>query len=729
MRPCWPRLALLSVLLAAAFGRSAPAQSPAGTPAPESPLPRVTFGVEVSYVEIDAIVTDAAGRPVRDLKQEDFVVEEDGKRQAIELFTQIDVPYERPERGAPPPLPVDVQSNARPFEGRLYVLVLDGQHTAALRTPLVRAAARRFLEQHFTDGDLAAVVHTSGGDASGQGLTGNRALLLAAVDRFIGRKLPSVTQSRIEEYRRTQETRDPTARVGDPDDSVRAFAARATLDTLQHVADWLSSIHGRRKAVLVLSEGIDYDIYDSVNSPEAGTIVNQVRDAITAATRANASFYTVDPRGLGADSGEMMQIQPVFDDPTLGLTPEGVQSDVRRSQDSLRVLAEETSGLAAVNTNDLTGAFDKLVRDSSAYYLLGYYPPNQKRDGRTHKLSVKVTRPGLKVRARNAYMSPRGKRPQPPPVWARPETPPRIVELLRMPIPEPGLPLTVQAAAFRGPSNRSSVMVVVQAAAGSFRFGEEKAGVSKDTLEMTVVAIDNSGKVTGSDHKVDLAVQAQTRKVVEAGGFRMLSWLTLAPGRYQIRVAGRAVNKDLSGSVHTDIDVPDFGKDNLALSGIALTSAIARVVPTAGDWTLLKDALPGAPTTWRAFPANDRLALVTEIYPGEKSEHTLDVVTTLTSGDGTVAYRSADERKVPALRGKEPRPAVLHTAQLPLRSVAPGTYTLRVAVTSRMGRDPQSAERVLALAVLAVDPAPEPGVPVPEASPDATPAAPAGGNR
>ena len=213
----------------------------------------------------------------------------------------------------------------------------------------------------------------------------------------------------------------------DPDDMKRAYDARASLDTLKSVADWLSRLRGRRKAVLFLSEGIDYNLYDQINNREASSVLDAIKDATAAAVRANVSFYTIDPRGLGGLSDEMMEIQPVFDDPGLGLDPQGLASDLRMSQDTLRVLADETSGFAAVNTNDFTSAFARVVKDNSAYYVLGYYPPGQRKDGRFHKLEVKVSRPGVKVRARSGYSTPHTKPAKPPslaaatrpPCWPR----------------------------------------------------------------------------------------------------------------------------------------------------------------------------------------------------------------------------------------------------------------------------------------------------------------------
>jgi VWFA-related protein len=685
------------VLLAAASPLRA--QAPAPSPGASPGTPPVTFAVEVGYVEVDVIVTDKNGQPVHDLKREDFTVLEDGKPQTIDLFTRIDIPYERPEPAAALPVPLDVQTNARPFEGRVYVLVMDELHTSPARSLLVRAAARRFIERHFGEGDLAAVVHTSGSTEAGQGLTSDRRLLLASIDKFIGRKLPSTTLSRIDEYRRTQQTRQQGDAVRDPEEMQRAYNARSSLDTLESVSNWLSRLRGRRKAVIFLSEGIDYNLYDQINNREASSVLDTMKDAMAAAVRGNVSFYTIDPRGLGGLSDEMMEIQPVFDEPSLGLDPQGLAGDLRMSQDSLRTLADETSGFAAVNTNDFNSAFTRIVKDNSAYYVLGYYPPGQRKDGRFHKLSVKVSRPDVQVRARGGYSTPHVKPAKPGPAGR--ETPAVLAELLDSPLPRPGLPMQMHAAAFGGGAGgKAKVVLTVEVAGQGFRF-TESGGAFHDVLELSMLTVDAAGKTVGSNQKVQLDLKPKTREMVQATGFRVLTAVDVAPGRYQFRMAGRAVNSGAVGSVFYDLDVPQFGKQDLLVSGLVVTSASAQQVPTAGSLPILKDVLPGPPTATRVFYPNDRLALFAEIYDGESTPHTLDVATTLTATDGSVAFRAADERQTAARTGDAAGAPLLHTIQIPLKDVPPGIYTLRVAVTSRLGKKPPTADRALMVQVLA----------------------------
>ena len=120
-----------------------------------------------------------------------------------------------------------------------------------------------------------------------------------------------------------------------------------------------------------------------------------LRELIASANRANASFYTVDPRGL-----------VVFDSP-IGPEPfprlEVDQANLRNRLDSLHVLANNTDGFAVVNSNDLDKGLKRISDDLTSYYLLGYYSTNTKLDGRFRTLKVNIRQPGIDVRARRGY--------------------------------------------------------------------------------------------------------------------------------------------------------------------------------------------------------------------------------------------------------------------------------------------------------------------------------------
>ena len=114
----------------------------------------------------------------------------------------------------------------------------------------------------------------------------------------------------------------------------------------------MAGIRGRRKAIVLFSEGIDYDINDVFDNQDASTVMTRHADAIGAATRSNVSFYAVDPRGLYTMGDETMEMSRSPTITTLGLDARGLQDELQLSQDSLRVLAEQTGGFAVVDTND-----------------------------------------------------------------------------------------------------------------------------------------------------------------------------------------------------------------------------------------------------------------------------------------------------------------------------------------------------------------------------------------
>src|SRR5919204_5284708 len=143
------RLAALLVFsagVALTAGQQRPAQ-PQSPPQQQAP----TFKVRVDYVEVDVVVTDGQGNLVRDLKKEDFQVLEDGKAQTINTFTMVDIPVERADRPlfAESPIEPDVKTNERPFDGRVYVMVIDDLHTRMGRSIRVKLAAKQFIERRL----------------------------------------------------------------------------------------------------------------------------------------------------------------------------------------------------------------------------------------------------------------------------------------------------------------------------------------------------------------------------------------------------------------------------------------------------------------------------------------------------------------------------------------------------------------------------------------------------
>jgi VWFA-related protein len=121
------------------------------------------------------------------------------------------------------------------------------------------------------------------------------------------------------------------------------------------------------------------------------------------ANRSNVSFYPIDPRGLAVFDTPIMPMAPCGPPPPMApLAADRAMLTSRLT--SLRTLAENTDGMAIVDSNDLTKGFRRIVDDLSSYYLLGYYSSG-KLDGRFHPITVRVKRPGVQVRARRGYLA------------------------------------------------------------------------------------------------------------------------------------------------------------------------------------------------------------------------------------------------------------------------------------------------------------------------------------
>ena len=633
------------------------------------------FRVEVNYVEVDAMVTDRDDRFVDDLAQEDFHVFEDGKAQNIATFSFVDLPIERRASSSPEPdVDPDVSVNARPRPGRLYLFVLDDLHTSSLRTPLVRAAARQFVERHLGADDLVSVVQTGGTTETTQDFTSSQARIVRAIDSFTGRKLRSPTLDALESHR--------------PQTVKRAQDARAALLTIRRLADSLASVQGRRKALVYFSEGLDAEIDDYINNRDAASVSSAVRETVSSATRANVVIYSVDPRGLTSLGDELMDAQGVPINPHVNLGPASLLAELNHSQDSLRILAEQTGGFAALDGNALQQAFDRITVDNSRYYVLGYYSTNQRRDGRFRTIEVRSRRPGLKIQARRGYLGPsdnsssrkRSDR----------DGSPELRAALDRALPTGGLSLRATATAFKGAGPGATVVVAIETSARELAFAN-KNGRFENVIELSLAAVDGKGTVREHSHRaltVDLGPDAY-RRATEAG-LRLLSTLSLPPGRYQLRTAAREAGSGTLGSVFHDVDVPDFAGAPLSMSGLVLTSVAGTTTPT-----LRVDQkevpLPALPSTTRDFTSKDELVLFAEIYDRATVPHAVDVTAIVRTGDGREVFRHHQES---ASDGSNAAGGFGYVARIRLEELPPGDYVVTVDAESRLSNGGRATRQV-----------------------------------
>ena len=428
-----------------------------------------TFKSGVNLVEVDVVVTDKAGQPVRGLRVEDFEVTEDGKTVSVETFTAIDLPAAPPGAvvAAADRSGVSLASNDQQDEGRILLIVMDDYHVSfdAGRVAASRAIARRLVER-MGPWDQAAVISTSGRSSAQAEFTSDKARLIAAIDKFF-------PQSEVG-ARSGIEGRSP-AMGGGRFNYIQEIKARWAMDALSNAAKTLAFIPHRRKAVLLVSQGLPVSVEEIVTNQNAAGASQALRDFIVTAQRSNIAVYTMDPCGLDLDDGCNTS-----------------------SRQNLESLAENTGGFAVTNTNAPERSVDRVVAENGTYYLLGYASPTPN-DGKRHRIRVRTRVPGVEVRARDGYYSPRG------PVRTI-EGPVSVDSLISAPIQSRGL--TMRVAAVPAPlAQKPGATVAVGIAMTS------ADAVRAGTIDFSLVAVDTEGKIrTRQRFQSSFSAQNQQRQ-------------------------------------------------------------------------------------------------------------------------------------------------------------------------------------------------------------------------
>jgi VWFA-related protein len=405
------RLSLVMFLVLALSGLSA--QQPEGQ---ERPDQQPTFRVAIDLVRTDVIVRDSKGQFVPDLAIGDFEVYEDGILQKVSSLTLVhggrvmDV-------AVPPPPPVQegiILPPARPMSdasGRIFILFVDDLHLDFRNTGRIRELFKQIGKNLIHDGDMFGIVST-GPSSLSIDLTYDRRRLDEAIKKIAGNAL------------RPSEILDaPQSSQGPSEVRYRAHVAFSTAYDLVRN---LETVTNRRKALIYVSNGYDFnpfeesrlkteqDRYRTHQEGEEGQhydgdpwlrqgaqfadadLARELSELTRAANRANTTVYTIDPRGLvgGPDLDE-----------NVDMVEWG--NYIRKSQDSLRVIAEQTGGVAVVNQNDFNRALRRIDNETSDYYMLGYYSSNPDPTIRHRQIEVKVKKPGTSVQARTSYSLPR----------------------------------------------------------------------------------------------------------------------------------------------------------------------------------------------------------------------------------------------------------------------------------------------------------------------------------
>jgi VWFA-related protein len=552
--------ALLSISLihTQSFAIQAGRQRPVETGAAQEGTLRVT----TRLVQISVVVHDKSGKPVRDLKKEDFELFDKGQAQMIQFFSSES---DEPLPGNAPPLAPGVVSNRfvnstaggkphlAPLPASLTVILLDGLNTAFTDQHYAKEALIKFLNQ-LQPGDRVAIYTLSNGLRVLHDFTSDTESLLATLAKHRNQDSFSLNASSYDDANTGDDTLD--AFLDQANERIANFyqarRTETTLAALQTISQHLAGMPGRKNLVW-LSGSFPTIVGQGTNGtlgPDFQNYSESMKMALRTLNDVGIAIYPVDARGLIGAFDFMPSMSPSSRAPNprrRGMQPvdQRAQNQIIQTQGTMREIADRTGGRAFINTNDITGAIRRAVDDSRFTYTLAYTPTHDQWDGKFREIKIKVNRPGVDVRYRQGY-------------YAYPDNPSDqrtrqaiLAEVAATPLLSTGLGLVAGAPQRPTPEQPHS-LVRVAMDAHELGFLRNPEGNQEADLDVFVVIFDRAGKAL---HQQSTTVRlkfdpAQYAEVLKTGV--LLNADSQAPAGAS---RARVVVHDLSSGAIGSVDV------------------------------------------------------------------------------------------------------------------------------------------------------------------------------
>jgi hypothetical protein len=339
-------------------------------------------------------------------------------------------------------------------------------------------------------------------------------------------------------------------------------------------------------------------------------------------------------------------------------------------QGNLAVLPARTGGRTVLNANDPDAFVRDILEETSAYYTLAFRPRATKADGVLHQIGVKVNRENVTVNARKAFYAGGGPRPAVTIDDGIKKVPAALMDAIVSNWPASDLPLNVSIVPFADPSGSRPAVVLSIA---SERTTDRR---STGPLDVLVEAFDRNGRSVNFHHQaLDIG---EALAASGSGRYEILSRLPLDPGRYEIRAGIHDGATKRVGTVHTYVDVPDFARAPLTMSGVLMQAAPA---PLTAPRALLAGLVDSVPSARRTFATTDIVKASLRVYQGSAPQD-VTVTTRIEDAGGKAVV---DERvSVPGGEFSGRPAAVDLSREIPLSELAPGSYLL--SVTASQGK-------------------------------------------
>jgi VWFA-related protein len=406
-------LPIALILIALTAGAQAPERPPSEPPANRVGGLHFVDATEVTVVEVDVAVSEK-GNPVTGLTKADFEVFQNGKLQDISNFYAYQRRIVGAEPAQPPtpraedlvaaPEPVDVPPPPKP---RFIAFYVDNENITPFNRNRVLTKVHDFVRENLREPDQAMVASYQRSLKIAQPFTSDPQEIVDALRSLRtytgGRVEVNSSRREIEEFINSESERSSTSSnpLMQASDRAKAFAREQrntlvfTIRALQELVGMMTGLPGK-KAIIYVSDGLPwtpglelfYEIQDvyrdtsAISDSREFDSVDLYRGLITTAAASDVTFYTIDARGLEAELG-------IEAENRTARSPLGAQIARSNYQDSLSYMADQTGGLAILNTNDVSVGLERIAEDFETYYSLGYRLVPSGQD-RMHRIEVKV---------------------------------------------------------------------------------------------------------------------------------------------------------------------------------------------------------------------------------------------------------------------------------------------------------------------------------------------------
>src|SRR5215475_8356080 len=370
----------------------------------ESATPQAVIRTTTEVVLVNVVAHDKKGNLIRDLKKEDFTLLEDGKKQTISSFDFEDVDH-RPNAvetvsGSTPGTLLHATKKVPPTldarDRRLILLFFDFSAMQPEEIDRAVNAAKNFVATKMQPADLLALVSLATNMHVDLDFTDDKEKITATLTSYgtaEGQGFDNGAGGSSEGIAETGGS------FTEDDTDLNTFTADRKLLALQSLMNALNKLP-QKKSVIYFSNGITQNGVDNQSA---------LRAATAAAVKANASIYSLDVRGLQAfpPGGEAQNASLHGQSAYTGASTLNDLNNNAASQDTLATISADTGGKAFFDSNDLSGVFSQVQKDSSVYYVLGFTSNNPLKDGHYRHLKVVVNRPDLKLDFRAGYYADR----------------------------------------------------------------------------------------------------------------------------------------------------------------------------------------------------------------------------------------------------------------------------------------------------------------------------------